>query len=307
MNTSIDISDPDLGLNPAELRRRITHLTGKLKRKPQPLLEQRLINCRKRLADSFGDNIDYPKPDVRFRKDLFIGETGIPEIAASDLTAEAIASGVLNHGGLIVRGLYNSDQIEFLKSASLIERERKLKAPKSIISSYTFCRLLKVYEECGLLDSIKEYLGPEAVIVLERARVRYKDNSIAGGLGWHQDGSYFGAKCFALNCWTAITPCGVDNCGLRIIPKRNETRIGWAKEGKAPLLYTENIRSLVRDIAKQNPPIDPVFNAGDAMIFDEMTLHRTFVPEKVTKEQIVSISWFFAKSQIRGYKTPLAI
>jgi len=307
MVTSQSLNPNADGLNAEQLRRKIATLCQKLGPKPQPKLEARLIDLRGKLAATFTDQADYPAPDQRFKTDMFAGETGIPEIDAKDLSAKAIASGVLFHGGLIIRGLYNSDQIERLKSASTVECKRKLKDPKSIISAFTFCRLMQVYEEAGLLESIKDYLGPEAIIILERARVRHKDKTIAGGLGWHQDGSYFGEKCFALNCWAAVSPCGVNNCGLLIIPRRNESRIGWSEDGKAPLHYADGIGPHIREIRKITPPVQPVFGAGDAIIFDEMSLHRTYVPDSITEEQIVSISWFFARSRLLGYKTALAI
>src|SRR5690606_20869002 len=48
-------------------------------------------------------------PDV---PDLFAGEKGIPEIVPVDLNPDLLASGILHHGGLIVRGLLSPEEVE---------------------------------------------------------------------------------------------------------------------------------------------------------------------------------------------------
>lgn len=241
---------------------------------------------------------------------MFAGETGIPEVQAADLSPETIASGLLHHGALMIRGLYNKDQIAFLTQIAELEQDRKIADPKAIVSTFSFCHLMRVYEDSGLLNAVKGYLGEDSIIAIERARLRYKGLNQSAGLSWHQDGSYFGEKCFALNCWAAVTECGRANNGLSLVPRRNHERLGAeevdvskSRFGKADLAYGNQI------LKKYLPEADgietPYFNAGDAIIFDEMTLHRTAKVKNITMPQIVSISWFFSLSRFPKFKTHL--
>lgn len=305
LNPGAEILDAD------HLRRKISNLSAKLTDQPKPRLEARIIDLRMKLAKTLKSSGSAQTPEDRFKSDLFAGETDIPEVQASDLTAEAIASGLLHHGALMIRGLYNAEQIAFLTKIAEHEQARKIADPKAIVSTFSFCHLMRVYEESGLLEAVKGYLGEDAIIALERARLRYKGLNQTAGLSWHQDGSYFGEKCFALNCWAAVTECGRNNNGLSLVPRRNHEQLGADaveksknRFGKADLAYGNKV--LKEYLPKNADGIkSPYFNAGDAIIFDEMTLHRTAKVDKITLPQIVSISWFFSLSRFPKFKTPL--
>lgn len=307
---SEDLNPAAAGLDAKQLRRKIKTLSKDLGNDHKPRLEARIIDLRSKLAKGFPDLKDAKTPEERFKTDLFSGETRIPEISSRDLTPKAIASGVLFHGALLVRGLYNGEQLRNLSNAAEFEYAKKIRDPKSIISTFSFCKLMEAYEQSGLLSAVKGYLGEDSVIALERARLRYRDKQAGSGLAWHQDGSYFGQKCYALNCWAAITECGRNNTGLSIVPRRNHERLGAdeiekskMKFGKASLDYGNKI--LKKYIPDEQGIVSPVFQPGDAIIFDEMTLHRTASVPKVSMHQIVSISWFFSQSRLPIYKTPL--
>ena len=46
--------------------------------------------------------------------DMFARCDGLPEIHGTELSAETLASGILNHGALLVRGLFGAAQIQYL-------------------------------------------------------------------------------------------------------------------------------------------------------------------------------------------------
>lgn len=305
--SSTDLNPSADGLNAQQLRRKIKTLSEKLGSENKPKLEQRIIDLRSKLTKNYPAETILT-PEDRFKTDMFVGETGIPEIAAKDLTAKAIASGVLFHGALLIRGLYNAKQISILSEAAEFENAKKIRDPKSVISTFSFCKLMEAYQQSGLLKAVRGYLGDDAIVALERARLRYRGLDAVSGLSWHQDGSYFGQKCYALNCWTAITECGRENTGLSVVPRRYNERLGAdeikkSDAGKADLNYGKEI--LGKYLPNREEIVSPVFKPGDALIFDEMTLHRTAKVPEVTKHQIVSISWFFSLSRLPIFKTPL--
>ncbi len=51
----------------------------------------------------------------------------------------------------------------------------------------------------------------------------------------------------------------------------------------------------------------PVLEAGDALLFDEMTLHRTGVTGWKVPLRDVAITWFFAPSRFPRDGTPIAM
>ena len=50
----------------------------------------------------------------------------------------------------------------------------------------------------------------------------------------------------------------------------------------------------------------PVFEAGDALLFDEMLLHRTAIEPEMTHERYTLESWFFAPSHYPHDQIPIA-
>src|SRR5262245_38357130 len=72
---------------------------------------QDLVTARHLAARAFADiepSGNWPRPVV----DLFPGETGLVEVAGSELTAQVAASAIQHHGCLLVRGLLDGAAVE---------------------------------------------------------------------------------------------------------------------------------------------------------------------------------------------------
>lgn len=92
--------------------------------------------------------------------------------------------------------------------------------------------------------------------------------------GWHQDGAlhldFAAPQPRLLNmvtCWIALTPAGDVSPGLELIPGRLPY----------PLQPDELTADAVAARFGSADPWRPVMKAGDALLFDGNTLHRTFV------------------------------
>ena len=271
------------------------------------LLQLRINAGKLRCSSSATQNAVQPEST-----DLFPDIEGLPEIPAAELTAKTLAAGILHHGALIVRGLYQPQQLERLLEVASTDEEENLNSNSAVgCSAHTLFELLEIYHDSGLLGAVRDYLGGEPVIFAERTKLRHhkagRDNYSV--IPWHQDVNFFGTKSYAINCWAAVTPCGDKNPGLSIFPRRTEQRHGWKEaDGIAPLDYGNAMpKELPDNLSAQLPAVHPILQAGDALLFDEMTLHQTAVRPWVIKEQIVTISWFFRASSFPNWGTPLAV
>ena len=270
------------------------------------LLELRYRRGREMLAQQ--GNSSSPMTSA---PDLFDHGQGIPEIQGPTLSGELLASALLNYGALLVRGFFKPGQVQHLLAYS---EENSPESPPGHIplgcSAQVLQGLLEAYRECGLLRTVGEYLGDEAVLFAERAKLRHQrgDRDRYAAIPWHQDVNFFGNQCYAINCWAAITPCGEDNPGLAVIPRRTEQRHGWDSEELAPLDYGKRLsEGDIEALSRDFPVVTPVFEPGDAILFDEMTIHTTRPKPWKRPDQIVAISWFFRAAHFPRWGTPLAL
>ena len=269
------------------------------------LVQLRHAAARALLASPLG------QPAKTNADDLFANCKGLPEIQAAELNADTLAAGILNHGALLVRGLFNAQHIQYLRAS--LERsladQQACELPLGCTPGTLF-DLLEIYQQCGLLDTVRQYLGGEPLMFAERAKLR---RHIAGrdkyaAIPWHQDVNFFGAQSYALNCWAAVTSCGEHNPGLSVIPRRTEQRHGWHGDELAPLDYGKRMADgMIAELTRDHPIATPVFQPGDAILFDEMTIHTTANKPWKVAEQIVAISWFFRASNFPAWGTPLAV
>jgi hypothetical protein len=64
---------------------------------------------------------------------------------------------------------------------------------------------------------------------------------------------------------------------------------------------------VVNEAAKDTPPVHLQFKAGDAILFDEMNLHRTSSSPNFTKDRYAIEAWFFAPSCYPLDQLPLMV
>ena len=232
--------------------------------------------------------------------DRFEGVVGLPEISRADLDGETLASAITHHGALLVRGLYSERELQRLRETpeagfdvGATNNDRSM--AEKLLTQSTLLEMLRIYEECGLLGAIRGYFGESPILWPVRVRLRrFTPSQNRRGLPWHQDVNFFGRQCYAVNCWAAVSHCGERNPGLSILPLRTEERYGWSDESRtAPLMYGRNLPAeTITRLSETHPPVEPIFEPGDAVLFDEMTLHRTS-DRPFRMEQLVTVTWFF--------------
>ncbi len=289
----------------------IAKLTEQNRQAASPDAETELVRLRLEEGRHIVDEAVGRQSEPYHASDLFADTGGLPEIEASQLSAVTLGAGILYHGGLLVRGLYGQEQLQRLQRLAQENTQTEQQDDRLGCSAHTLFELIEVYRQSGLLAAVEGYLGSRPVLFAERIKLRrlQREQDRYAAIPWHQDAAFFGRKSHAVNCWAAVTPCGENNPGLSILPCRSEQLHGWSLEnGHAPLDYGRAVSSEAFDaLLEQHTPVDCILQPGDAVLFDEMTVHQTLVRPWRRDEQVVTISWFFPPSGFPGWGTPLAV
>jgi hypothetical protein len=270
--------------------------------------------------------------------DLFPGIDGVPEIAAADLTAAALRSGILRHGALIVRGLvpparvaHLIDDIErtfvardaFFDGAPIEETApwyvpfepesgtaaigpirkwvREGGGVLTVESPRSMFDVLDTFEAVGLTEPLTGYLGERPVLAAKKWTLRRVPLDTTAD--WHQDGAFLGAGVRAVNVWVALSHCGDTAPGLDIVAGRLHE---LAPRGTDGAWFDWSVGDAVaRTLSGGAAILRPIFEAGDAILFDDMNLHRTAVAPEMTEERYAIESWFFAPSHYPDAQIPV--
>ena len=286
---------------------------------PRPLSEEdlgRLAVLRHQLGAHYvADTPRRPPPEPS--QDLFPGVQGVPEIAGSELTGAHVASGLRQHGALVIRGLIAPADVDML--VSLIDGrdwsipQQPGDAQGEILpgsspmkcSAASLQGLVEAYQNAGMREIMADYLGEPAVLLSER--ILLDRQTFQTGLPWHQDGAFFGANAGGVNSFLALDTCGADAVGLSVAAHRFNTIVGVKEGERAELSYGTSLKDDgVRELAGADSLVTPVLQAGDAIFIDEMTMHRTGRrPKGEQKPRSWAITWFFAPSRFPEMRHPL--
>jgi ectoine hydroxylase-related dioxygenase (phytanoyl-CoA dioxygenase family) len=271
------------------------------------------------------ENLEFPAVD------LFAGTTGLPEIEATRLTAAHLASGILHHGALLVRGAVDAEHLAVMttyldnkeaatRATAHLEsdeaRKRQLDEgaretmrkglPRMMCTPSALFEIIEMYKDVGLGRIIEEYLGERPVLLADRIRLTRQRGGV--GLPWHQDAAFYGGVFRAVNVWLAISPCGTDAPGLSIVPRRMSgvCAVGPGETLPLALSYGERFTpELVEQFAAGREVANPEFRPGDVLLFDELTLHRTSPRTWKFPYRDSAVTWFLAPSRLPASVTPL--
>ncbi len=260
----------------------------------------------------------------------------VPRISPAHLSAATVREAISAHGSAHVPGLLDPDQVAALIDG--IERVLALRAelegkplarrgswlaplPLPPEQAYSLARkwvagdggmlacdsprmlelVFATYEAVGLRPVVADYLGERPALSANKATLRRA--RLEGKSDWHQDGAFLGSGIRALNVWVALTDCGVDAPGMDLVPRRFET-IQETGTGGAIFDWAVGPEVVAR-LSVDAPVVRPHFRAGDAMLFDDLFLHRTALDPAMTRTRHAVESWFFAPSSYPEGHVPL--
>lgn len=311
----------------------IDSLTARNRERRSDKVEGRLVELRNEafaelepeLPDSAPEMLDQVADSARSYEML----DGIPVIDAPGLNPETIRAAFLDAGALLVRGLLDPARAEQLRQGidrafdgrdAFLEGTKPSKtapwfkpftpAPEYRTTGKEWNRhvkgggsvwaadsprmmfeLLEAFEEVGLPDLARAYLGERPVFSMKKAVLRRV--SADSGAAWHQDGAFLGEDIRTLNIWVALNRCGDVAPGMDIVTERIEEIVPTGTEGA---LFDWAVSDTLVAERYGDSITRPVFEPGDAVLFDHLGLHRTAADPEMKELRYATETWCFAPS-----------
>lgn len=320
-----DVIDADRLVAAGRLVEAVDLLAAAYRAHADPALAIRLVDLRQQAARSF-DPGPGRSPWPPTYSDPFPQVSGrLPETGVAELTTDVLGGAVAHHGALIVRGMFDDAQvsrsIEAIQTAQTWRDDGSAQAAASgwyrafptpnrsdqalrqraaiaggtwlADSPVTTAQILDDLAAAGVIDVVSSHLDERPCFSLQKStlrRIPAKDRVT----GWHQDGSFLDAGVRTMNVWVALSRCGGDypSPGLEVVPRRIA---GILPVGDALTAYAISF-DVVDEIASETPVIRPEFGPGDALMFDERFLHRTYLNGFMTEARYALECWLFAPS-----------
>ena len=109
----------------------------------------------------------------------------------------------------------------------------------------------------------------------------------------------------ALNLWLSLSRCGDESPGLDIVPRRLDELV--AAQTDEALLDYQVSQKMAEDAAGDKPIVRPIFEPGDALLFDDLFLHKTGSDPSMPKPRYAIENWFFGGSAFPETYAPIAV
>lgn len=153
-------------------------------------------------------------------------------------------------------------------------------------------RCFEAFHEAGITQLVTEYLGCRPAFAAEKMVFRRISPELSPppGFGWHQDGSFMGTDDRVLNIWIALTECGRTSPSLEVLPVRSDKIL----ENHEGYLFSFTIEAAYPNVRT----VLPVFEPGDALLFDDKCVHRTGHIEGMTETRLALECWTFAPGNV---------
>jgi hypothetical protein len=310
------------------------------RRAPEADTEERLVRLRHLAAGAPAGPAIEPWPPVLVDPFPLVHGTP-PEIEARELASDVLGGAIRHHGCLLVRGFLEARRAaEFVDvidagfaardahlagapkeqttpwfapdpgydkvgSPAALQRalNHKLNAMLAVDSPRALFQIADALDERGVPETLRGYFGESPVLTAEKTTLRRVQPGPAPA--WHQDGSFLGGEARTVDVWIALSRCGAgtDSSGLEILPRRLDHLVAFGIEGTRTGI--EILRDDVLEAGAGVAPVCPTFEAGDALLFDELFLHRT-MPGLARPRYALEI-WTFAPSGRTPSYTPLVL
>ena len=322
----------------------IERLTEENRRRPDPKRESRILRARHRAFAEIDRSAPDSAPEMLSEALVAPGawelEAGLPSVPAGNLSAELIRAAFLEYGSLLVRGLVPAERAreliagidqafeardaflggaaaadtrpwfepfkpdpEYLKGE--IDWNRTSAGGGSVWAADSprmMFELLETFAEAGTDRVIADYLGERPVLSMKKSVLRRVTRD--SGTSWHQDGAFLGEGLRTLNVWLALNRCGDVAPGMDVVPKRLDEIVPTGTEGA---MFDWAVADQLVDELAEGEPSRPIFEPGDALLFDHLCMHRTASEPTMTEQRYATETWCFAGSTYPAQQVPLVV
>jgi ectoine hydroxylase-related dioxygenase (phytanoyl-CoA dioxygenase family) len=313
-----------------------------VQRRENRQLERLAVRLRHQAFDEVGSSTGAPESwppafDVRFADD-----GRVPEINRSNLDVETLKAGVFGRGSLIVRELFDAEQVRRLREAvrasfraydrsdhgESIGRHEQWLHPHALASTpeqrlndrrwvrkasgvlvadspRALARLVEAVDGAGVSALLAELFGERPSLSVLKTTLRIVPPGRVVDHGWHQDGAFLGADVRSINMWVALSECGENAPTLQMVPRRLPSVLG---SGGAESAFSWSMST--KDVERLCEPEGPQwlhFSPGDVVFFDHLNLHSTAIREGMTEDRLAIEAWFFAPSGFPYDRIPLVV
>jgi phytanoyl-CoA dioxygenase PhyH len=321
-----------------ELAAEIDRLAASNATSPDRQTERRLLALRHiaglRALRSNGRTPEFPEPDSA----RLPAEGELPEFSADELTPGLVRAAILRDGFILVRGLVDRD--EALRFGQQIdrafeEREKILEGKPAaegyyeeflpgtpeyeealtvrpwiregggvlaVDSPMLSAEMVALFRKAGVPQLAEGYLGEKPLISLQKTTLRKAEPQVPGA--WHQDGSFMG-DVRALNLWLSLSRCGDESPSLDIVPRRLDYLV--TQQTDEAVLSIQVSQAMAEKAAGDRPVIRPIFEPGDALLFDDLFLHQTGSDPSMPEPRYAVENWFFGASGFPAEYGPLVV
>jgi ectoine hydroxylase-related dioxygenase (phytanoyl-CoA dioxygenase family) len=129
---------------------------------------------------------------------------------------------------------------------------------------------------------IKEILGEDFVWHYPSMFRKVSTSQPDGLLPFHQDYSYNQHYSKLLTCWVPLNDCGERSPGLELFGKNMSTRFPHVAEGRWEHgISKRDLDSLIVEKHLHHPSL----HTGDVILFNETTLHRTYLTDHMNEDR----------------------
>lgn len=328
--------DADDLVEKGELFEAIDLLTAANRTGRDPQIERELRRIRHlagiEVLENAPDDPAYPEPaaEVPDRGE----QSRCPEITPDELTPEVVRAAFLDAGCLLVRDVMDAEKAarlaadidhsfevrealdegeadpdgfydELEPEAPFVVAERTwieqgggvlaADSPKMLFD------MLDTFEQANLRKVIEAYLGEKPAISAQKCTLRKATPDVSGG--WHQDGKFMG-DVRSINVWLSLSRCGDVAPSMDVVPVRLDDFVEVGGEGT----YLDfQISDQTADrAAGEVGVVRPIFNPGDALLFDHLFLHQTGSDPSMPNPRYAIESWFFGPSSYPENYVPIA-
>jgi hypothetical protein len=161
--------------------------------------------------------------------------------------------------------------------------------------------MLESFQSAGLDSVIASYLGERPAISAQKCTLRKATPDVPGA--WHQDGAFMG-QVRSLNVWLSLSRCGDVAPSMDIVPRRLNDFVPTGTEGTE--IDYQVSQAVAEEAAGEVGIVRPIFDPGDALLFDELFLHQTGSDPAMPNARYAIESWFFGPSAFPERYVPIA-